>query len=247
MDTMMWVVFVAVLALAVGMAVFAWRLLRSDRERTDARAAMLRQLAFEAEPVLNDRVFQAPTFAPIEPAFGATVDRTPPASRKLMAAGVVVVFMAIGAASVYGLYGGADDESTQPSSEGSGNARRGETVPLELLSLSHRTDAGDFVVAGLVQNPRDGKPAPSVMAVVYVFNAQGEYFATGKAPLEFGPLAPGAESPFTVRLPQTSGVTRFRIGFRSQDGAVVAHVDKRGQPLDGTTAGSTASVPSEGR
>jgi hypothetical protein len=34
------------------------------------------------------------------------------------------------------------------------------------------------------------------MAVVYVFNAQGEYFASGKASLEFAPLAPGAESPF---------------------------------------------------
>lgn len=78
MDTMMWVVLIGALVLAIGMAVFAWRLLRGDRERTEARAAMLRQLAFEPEPVLNDRVFQAPTFAPIEPAFGANVDRTPP-------------------------------------------------------------------------------------------------------------------------------------------------------------------------
>jgi hypothetical protein len=69
------------------------------------------------------------------------------------------------------------------------------------------------------------------MAVVYVFNAQGEYFASGKTTLEFAPLAPGAESPFTVRLPKTTGVTRFRVGFRAQDGAVVAHVDKRGTPL----------------
>lgn len=241
----MWVVFIGVLALAIGMAVFAWRLLRSDRERTDARAEMLRQLAFEPEPVLNERAFQSPTFTPIEPAFGATVDRTPPSSRRLMAVGVVVVFMAVGAASVYGLYGG---NGSSPDSDGGGAAgRRGEIVPLELVSLSHRTEGGDFVVAGLVQNPADGKPAPSVMAVVYVFNASGEYFASGKAALEFGPLAPGAESPFAVRLPRAAGVTRFRVGFRNQDGAVVAHVDRRGQLLDGTTGTSPASASSGGR
>lgn len=120
-------------------------------------------------------------------------------------------------------------------------ARRGEVAPLELLSLSHRTEADDFVVAGLIQNPGEGAMTPSVMAVVYVFNAQGEYFASGKAALEFAPLAPGAESPFIVRLPKTSGVTRFRVGFRAQDGSVVAHVDRRGQPIGGTTGGTTST------
>ena len=250
MDTMMWVILAAALALALGMAVVAWRLLRSDRERTEARAAMLRQLAFEPEPALNERAFQAPIEASFEPAFGATVDRTAPPTRRLMAVAVIVVFMAIGAASVYGIYGtssedGADGAAarTNARDDGAGGtdatarktSRRGEAAPLELLSLSHRSEAGDFVVAGLVQNPGGGRPAASVMAVVDVFNANGEYFASGKAPLEFAPLAPGAESPFVVRLPKTAGVTRFRVGFRAQDGSVVAHVDRRGQPIGGTT------------
>lgn len=235
MDTMMWVIIAGALAVAIGMAVVAWRLLRSDRDRTEARAAMLRQMAFEPEPVLQERAFQTPTFATIEPAFSAVAERTTPPSRRLMAVAVVVVFMAIGAASVYGLYG--DDVATGDS----GLPRRspaGATAgaaPLELLSLSHRTEGADFVVAGLVQNPAAGRLTSSVMAVVYVFNARGEYFASGKATLEFAPLAPGAESPFTVRLPKTPGVTRFRVGFRATDGAVVAHVDKRGQPIAGTS------------
>ena len=245
MDTMMWVIVGAVLALAIGMAVVAWRLLRSDRERTEARAAMLRQLAFEPEPALNERAFQAPIAGSFEPAFGATVDRTPPPSRRLMAVAVVVDFMAIGAASVYGIY-----KPSAPSGTDEGLSRRSSAganadAALELLSLSHRTEAGDFVVAGLVQNPGNGRPAPSVMAVVYVFNAQGEYFASGKASLEFAPLAPGAESPFVVRLPKTSGVTRFRVGFRAQDGSVVAHVDRRGQPIGGTTGGAASDKPSQ--
>ena len=246
MDTMMWVVLAAALAVALGMAVLAWRLLRSDRERTEARAAMLRQLAFEPEPALNERVFQAPIAASFEPAFGATVDRTPPPTRRLMAVGVIVVFMAVGAASVYGIYkpavGDTDDGLPRRSSAG---AKAGEVAPLELLSLSHRSEAGDFVVAGLVQNPGDGRPTSPVMAVVYVFNAQGEYFASGRAALEFAALAPGAESPFVVRLPKASGVSRFRVGFRAQDGSVVAHVDRRGQPIGGTTGGTTPNAPSK--
>ena len=253
MDAMMWVILAGALTVAIGMAVFAWRVLRGDRERTEARAAMLRQMAFEPEPALQERVFQAPTFATIEPAFSATMDREPAPTRRLMAVGVVVVFMAIGAASVYGLYG-PDTEDGGNGAAVTGNdggtvgdarvaggsskrSRRGEVVPLELLSLSHRSESDDFVVAGLVQNPADGRLTSSVMAVVYVFNAKGEYFASGKAPLEFAPLAPGAESPFIVRLPKTSGVTRFRVGFRAQDGSVVAHVDHRGQPIGGTTGG----------
>ena len=269
MDTMMWVIVAGALALAIGMAVLAWRLLRSDRERTEARAAMLRQLAFEPEPPLNERAFQAPIAASFEPSFGATVDRENPPTRRLMAVAVVVVFMAIGAGSVYGIYGpssedeggegaaaSANGDETTSAPGGVANAthdgnaaralrRRGEVAPLELLSLSHRTEAGDFVVAGLVQNPIDGRPAASVMAVVYVFNAQGEYFASGKASLEFASLAAGAESPFIVRLPKTAGVTRFRVGFRAQDGAVVAHVDRRGQPIGGTTGGAPPKNPSQ--
>src|SRR5687768_6355098 len=263
MDTMMWVIVAGALALAIGMAVVAWRLLRGDRERTEARAAMLRQLAFEPEPALNERAFQAPIAASFEPSFGATVVRESPPTRRLMAVAVVVVFMAIGAGSVYGIYGtgetaglsrrssaGAEAEAggTETARNDGGatrGSRRGEVAPLELLSLSHRTEAEDFVVAGLVQNPSDGRLASSVMAVVYVFNARGEYFASGKASLEFAPLAPGAESPFIVRLPKTSGVTRFRVGFRAQDGTVVAHVDRRGQPVGGTVGGAPPKNPSQ--
>ncbi|HUR19185.1 MAG TPA: hypothetical protein VMZ90_00155 [Vicinamibacterales bacterium] len=269
MDTTMWVILAGALALALGMAVVAWRLLRSDRERTDARAEMLRQLAFEPEPALNERAFQAPIVSSFEPSFGATVDRENPPTRRLMAVAVIIVFMAIGAGSVYGIYkpGSSDASLSRGSSEGEtglpGRSAEGESslprrssegetslprrssegakagAPLELLSLSHRTESGDFVVAGLVQNPSDGRPAASVMAVVYLFNAQGDYFSSGKASLEFAPLAPGAESPFVVRIPKTAGVSRFRVGFRAQDGSVVAHVDRRGQPIGGTTGGAT--------
>jgi hypothetical protein len=40
-------------------------------------------------------------------------------------------------------------------------------------------------------------------------------------------LAPGDESPFVVAVPVTEAVARYRIGFRGEDGRVIAHIDKR--------------------
>ena len=42
-------------------------------------------------------------------------------------------------------------------------------------------------------------------------------------------LAPGDDSPFVVSVPVTAAVARYRIGFRGEDGRVIAHVDKRQQ------------------
>lgn len=108
--------------------------------------------------------------------------------------------------------------------------------PLELISLKHSTDPdGSFSVVGLVQNPANGKPFQKVVAVLYLFAPDGSYFASGRGVLDV-PLEPGAESPFAIRVPNVGKVGRYRVGFRLEDGAVVAHVDRRGQPIEGTTA-----------
>lgn len=226
METLLWAVVIVAAALAMGLALFAWRLLRRDHHRTGARVAMLRQWASEPDdsrapdPPAHD-VLRATPVTTWEPAVHT---RAP--SRGWVPAVLVLLFLALGAGTVYGLYRpGAVDA-------------RAQALPLDLLSLSHRLDAGGLVVTGLIQNPREGRPVPRVMAVVYVFNAGGEYAASGKAALEFAPLAPGAESPFVVRIPAIEGVTRFRVGFRAEDGSVVAHIDRRGRPIDGTTAGT---------
>jgi len=222
METMLWAVLIVALVLAVGLALLARRLLRRDHQRTDARAALLRQLAFEPEAPPDTDVLRA---TPV-PTWVAVPHHTPTPRRRWIPAIVGLLLLALGAGAAYGRYGPGIVEARAPS------------LPLDLLSLSHRMDAGDLVVTGLIQNPREGRPAPRVLAVVYVFNAQGEYTASGKAALDFVPLASGAESPFVVRIAHVSGVTRFRIGFRADDGSVIAHVDRRGQPIDGTTAGT---------
>src|SRR5439155_12200115 len=101
---------------------------------------------------------------------------------------------------------------------------------------------GAFTVTGLVQNPLNGQAARKIVAVVYLFDRDGNYFAGGKAALDFTVLPPGDESPFVVHIPNAGRVTRYRVGFRSEEGGVVAHVDRRGQTPGGTT-GDTIEAP----
>ena len=102
--------------------------------------------------------------------------------------------------------------------------------PLELLSLRNSAEPdGTFTVTGLVQNPADGETAGHVIAVVYLFDRDGNYVADGKAPVDVAALRPGTESPFRVRVANVGPVSRYRVGFRSDEGAVVAHVDRRGR------------------
>jgi hypothetical protein len=116
-------------------------------------------------------------------------------------------------------------------------ARATGPLPLELLSLRHAAEAGGtFTITGLVQNPAAGATVRDVLAVVYLFDRDGKYFAGGKAALDFNVLQAGAESPFVVRVPNVSYVSRYRVGFRTTSDGVVAHVDRRGQAPDGMTA-----------
>jgi hypothetical protein len=110
------------------------------------------------------------------------------------------------------------------------------STPLELISLRHSENGGRaFSVTGFVQNPLQGGAVRDVVAVVYLFDAEGRYFASGRAPLDVKSLQPGDESPFVVTIPSVSGVSRYRVGFRTDDGDVVAHVDRRGAAPAGTT------------
>lgn len=151
----------------------------------------------------------------------------------LAAAALVIL---IGAGTVYALNSGTWLSSVTSSWNRTGIAAASAQQPLELLSLRHTTDeTGAFVVTGLVQNPAEGAPLKGVVATIYLFDLQGRYFASGRARLDVPALGPGEESPFIVKIPQTAGVGRYRVGFRLDDGGVVAHVDRRGQVPAGTS------------
>lgn len=115
--------------------------------------------------------------------------------------------------------------------------------PLELLSIRHTADGGDqFTVTGLVHNPADGSSLDDLVAVVYLFDDEGRYFASGRGRIDSRPFRPGDESGFVVSIPTTESVSRYRVGFRSDDGAVVNHVDRRGHEPPGTSGDAITAV-----
>jgi hypothetical protein len=102
------------------------------------------------------------------------------------------------------------------------------TRPLELTSLRYSTDEpGYFTVSGIVHNPIGAPQLRGVVAVVYLFDADGQYVGNGKIALDVSTLDPGLESLFMIRVPTQGAVARYRVGFRFPDGSVVSHIDKR--------------------
>ena len=118
-------------------------------------------------------------------------------------------------------------------------AAQAQPAPLELLSLRHTQQPGSLTVTGLVQNPRSGTALSRITATAFLFSADGTFLASGRAPLDFSTIEPGEESPFVVTVPVTGTVARYRVGFRGEDGRVIAHVDRR---ASGTMARSGSSV-----
>ena len=82
-----------------------------------------------------------------------------------------------------------------------------------------------MTVTGLVRNRGEAASA-TIMAVVFVFDRDGGFVASGRAPLEFARIAKGDESPFQVTIPDVKDVGRYRVSFRTESG-IVPHVDRR--------------------
>jgi len=296
METLLMIVTVVALALAIGMSVLAWRLLRESRRRSAARIEALQTLAeaedgperfasledeeldvefrdmeiAPADRLEHRRGTRPPVFLEPAPALQTQAlpdvlrgpgRRTPkvhsaaplfepppqpPAARRWVSALAAAAIMGSLVSGVYMLSRPAVAAESRLSdwvpSLGTSAPR-----PLELLSLSHHADAGTFTVTGLVQNPSEGTTVRKAVAVIYLFDREGNYFATGKAPLDFDQLRPGDESPFIVRVPNSGRVGRYRVGFRLEEGGVVAHIDRRGQPPAGMTGDSldAPAIPRE--
>jgi hypothetical protein len=207
-------------AIAAGMALaLAYR---QEKRRSEARVIALQQMAAEVDdsiapaPIAFDDLDTGDEVTPLRPMF--TGEREPaPWGRRLAAAAAMasVVFVA----GYVLLPRGAEAPARSSGST--------TPAPLELLSLRHTPEAGRLVITGLVQNPRAGAPLTRVIATAFLFGADGTFLASGRAPLDFSTLAAGDESPFVVAVPVKSQVARYRVGFRSEDGQVIAHVDRR--------------------
>jgi hypothetical protein len=249
METTLVIVTLVSLGLAVSMSVVAWRLLHEERRRAAARVETLATLAAaddpEPVPVLLTAAAPLPAPAPraadgwdaefrrpdtlIERpvAMFDAVDEPGAPGRRWLALSAVGLLIGLGVGTLYALR--MPDLVSAPAERAEPAIPSGRTAqPIELLSLLHSVnEAGAFTVTGFVQNPASAASLRGVGVVVYLFDQQGNHVATGRGLLDAATLEPGAQAGFAVEIPNTLNVSRFRVGFRSQNGAVVAHVDKR--------------------
>lgn len=256
MDTILIVITALALAMAAGLAVVVATMLRNERARHAARVEALSALAgepggvqfeptvpaFEArhrvsgtprvdQPlVMREPAVRADNELEIRPAVAGVSNlfvepeaASPWGRRFVVIGGFAAIIFAIGL-TLTALHSRRDPAQTSVASQ---PAAKSEVTPLELLSLKHTREPDRIVITGVVQNPRTASTIAHVEASVFVFGPNGALLSSSRAPLDFTTLAPGAESQFVVTVPVSGQVAKYRVGFRTEDGHVLPHVDKR--------------------
>jgi hypothetical protein len=233
MESTLLIVTIASLALTVVLGIMVTVILLDNRRRSQARVAVLAEMAAasapSAAPVSPLDDFE---ILPVEPAISSSdlfkQHRAPSAWPKRIAVAAAIALVVIVAPVVRP---GAP-QTTPPSARVA--AEHDTSAPLlELLSLKHDQETNALKITGLVQNPRHGAPLSRITATAMLFGSDGTFLASGRAPLDFSTLRPGDESGFVIAVPVSAPVARYRVGFRTEDGRIIGHVDRR---LTGTIA-----------
>ncbi len=223
MDTLLITVTGLSLAMAIGMGFVVAKLLREEHQRSDARVAALTGMAAVQVDDLEIRPANG-TVTGVGELFTAGQPRSVPRAQ-LLAVGALAIVAVV-------LLLGLKSSGVRGDSAAAAGAPPAESVAagapsLELLSLHHTQHTRSIVITGHVQNPRGSTPLTHVVATAMVFGVDGTVLSSARAPVDFTTMAPGDESPFVVTVPVLGEVTRYRIGFRSADDRVIAHVDRR--------------------
>jgi hypothetical protein len=235
------------MAMAASLSVIVWRMLRDERRRSEARVVALtaKARAPYTEPrssivdprisnidprssILELPIREAPV--PSTPMFAEREAASPWGHRFAVMAGLGLV---VASAILFSLTASGGTGARHLAAQGATAAPTAHpganpaAAGLELLSLRDARQPGSLTITGLVQNPRGGTPLSRVTVTAYAFDDNGAFLASGRALIDVAALAPGDESPFVVAVPVTEAVARYRIGFRGEDGRVIAHIDKR--------------------
>lgn len=213
------------LIVAAVMSVVAWRLARDERRRSEARVATL----------ASDIRGEGPSPVHVSDRFFAEGQaRTPSNPLRALAIGVLVVgsVTALVVFAASGSRGGS--VAAAPTA-----ADAPAPAPLELVALRHEREGDRLIVRGVVRSSNRADVA-DLIAVVSVLNhrgdvaASGQGFVTGAAPVSTHGAA-DVESTFEVTVPGVHDVSRYRVGFKSNN-RIIAHVDRRAR-------GVTAELP----
>jgi len=237
--TALLVVTLVSLVLAIAMSLIAWRVARQEHERTDARVEALASDIQAAVAASGGRRTE-PLLRAVRP-MEASADlfaSTPTGanSRSVLIVGIgLFAFATLAALAVVLTSGSRDAVATRPVPGGRVNLQNpnpqnsepgtGNPLPLDLVALGQERDADRLTVRGVVRNPSTGATGP-LTVVVFGFDRDGGFVASGRAALDTPILTPNNDSTFTVTMPHAEHVVRYRVSFRTE-AAVVPHVDRR--------------------
>ncbi|HEY7291631.1 MAG TPA: hypothetical protein VH583_17475 [Vicinamibacterales bacterium] len=221
---------------ALAASFVAWRVVRDERRRSAARVAVLAEEIRAARrgsdrPSIDLPLRTESPRAQATEAAPALFAAPQPATAQFGLALAIGAFVVAAVAAAVALLStgsptaSAADQNQQPPAVTETVAA---TTPLELVALGHERDGDTLSVQGVVRNPAGGAPLRALVAVVSAFDADGASLPAQQAIVSDGSLSPGSESPFTVTLSVSKGVSRYRVSFRS-GGRVMPHVDKRSE------------------
>ena len=232
MNTLLLVITLASLAGTAAMAVLVVKLLRDERQRSDARASLLQELAGEQAVVaggmrasahvaaLNEQPPAEPPgpAAPTGDMFAVPAAESPWTSRLGIIGAMALLLCGALAIAVF---------TGRPYRDAPPSAPTAEARPLELVSLAHTLEPGRLRISGTVENPSGATPLTQVTATALLFDAGGGFITSGRAPLDYTTLSAGEESPFVIAVPVARPVARYRISFRTAEGRIIDHIDRR--------------------
>jgi hypothetical protein len=236
MDTTLVTVTVLSMGMAAALSVIVWRLLRDERRRSEARVAALTAAArTPAKPAPRsgpspDLLLRPETAPAGTGAMFVEPTRPSPWGNRLAVMACIALFGTAVLLVAMTLASPREGSAATRGTPGAGGAAQmSADAGLELLSLRDAHQSGTLTITGLVHNPRTAGVLTRVTVTAYAFDDKGAFLASGRALLDVTTLAPGDDSPFVVTVPVGDGVARYRIGFRSEDGRVIGHVDRRQQ------------------
>jgi hypothetical protein len=214
------------LMIAAASGYIAWRSIRREHLRSDARVASLaeamddrslppfREIETGPAAAISDE-FRSEMAAPAATLTFEAMD-THPIRRRLLS---VLIGASVVVASVVMIAMMSDRYEPPAAPVVSPYAQS-----LELLSLEASRDGSTLAVTGLVRSRAD-EPLTTITAVVSAIDAKGRPIGRGSVPLTA--IMPRGESRFVVKIGDVNDAARYRVSFRSATG-VVRHVDRRG-------------------
>lgn len=202
----------------------------SEHVDAPAREHVRRSPRIVPEPIGIDAAPEPPADLELRPAvvgvgdLFAEPERPSPWVNRLVAIGCLAAILI---AIVVGITTFGSRTASESKASALQTAEKTDGTPLELVALRHTQESDRIVITGIVQNPRTALPLVHVAATVFVFGPGGAFLSSNQAPLDYTTLTPGGESQFVVSVPVNGQVARYRVGFRTEDGRVLPHVDKR--------------------